>query len=374
MPLLHKIAGVVIVCAVILGLTLPGDRRGREKENVAERVAGSAGTADAASARKPGASPVPGGSGSPSASATPTGPIPAAAPGAAAVKANELGQVPVLMYHRIVKKPEMSLDRSAKELYDELTRLAKGGYCPVTAGEFAGGRFNVPAGKHPVVLTFDDSTPGHFTLDAYGRPQPDTAVAIIQQVARENPGFRPTATFFLNKELFGMEDGPAAAGLKWLLQNGFELGNHTMTHPNLAGMSEKKVHDEIGGMEDRIVQMTGAHTATLAYPFGSVPRKEKWAREDGGRYSFQGIFLAGWRPSTSPFDEEFDRWNIDRVRSEGKIKENDCTRYCSTAWLEYLDKNPDERYISDGDPNTVTFPKPAEDRLAKEYRARARTY
>ncbi|TMQ93449.1 polysaccharide deacetylase [Actinomadura soli] len=374
MPLLHKIAGVVIVCAVILGLTLPGERRAREKAPTAERAGNTSGTADAATAAKASGTPAPGGSGTPSASATPTGPIPAAAPAAAAAKANELGQVPVLMYHRIVKKPEMSLDRSSKELYDELTRLAKGGYCPITAGEFAGGRFNVPAGKHPVVLTFDDSTPGHFALDASGRPQPDTAVAIIQRVAQENPGFRPTATFFLNKELFGLEDGPAGAGLKWLVQQGFELGNHTMTHPDLAGMSEQKVHEEIGGMEDRIVQLTGAHTATLAYPFGSVPRKEKWARGDGARYSFQGIFLAGWRPSPSPFAEEFDRWNIDRVRSEGKIKENDCTKYCSTAWLEYLDKNPDERYTSDGDPNTVTFPKTAEDRLDGTYRARARTY
>ncbi|TDB75501.1 polysaccharide deacetylase [Actinomadura sp. KC216] len=374
MPLLHKIAGVVIVCAVVLGLTLPGERGPRDGEPAAERAGNSSGTADAASAAKASGTPVPGGSAPPSASATPTGPIPAAAPGAVAVKANELGQVPVLMYHRIVAKPEMSLDRSTKELYDELTRLAKGGYSPITAGEFASGRFNVPAGKHPVVLTFDDSTPGHFTLDAAGRPQADTAVAIIQRVAQENPGFRPTATFFLNKELFGLEGSPVTAALKWLTQNGFELGNHTMTHPNLAGMSEKKVREEIGGMEDRIYHLTGAHTATLAYPFGSVPRKEKWARSDGARYAFQGIFLAGWRPSPSPFAEEFDRWNIDRVRSEGKIKENDCTKYCSTAWLEYLDKNPDERYTSDGDPNTVTFPRTAEDRLDGTYRARARAY
>ncbi|GAA4230827.1 polysaccharide deacetylase family protein [Actinomadura meridiana] len=369
MPLLHKIAGVVVVCAVVLGLTLPAHRRGAEKESPAGRVGNSSSAAPAA---KVSGSPAP--SGSPTASATPLKPIPAAAPGAAAVKANELGQIPVLMYHRIVPKPEMSLDRSTKELYDELTRLAKGGYVPITAAEFVSGWINVPAGKHPVVLTFDDSTPGHFALDAAGRPKADTAVAIIQRVAAENPGFRPVATFYLNKELFGMADAQAAAGLRWLVQNGFELGNHTVTHPDLSGMSEDGVHKEIGGMEDRIVQLAGRHTTTFAYPFGAVPRKGKWARKDGSRYSFQGIFLAGWRPSVSPFADEFDRWNIDRVRSEGKIKENDCTKYCSTAWLEYLDKNPDERYTSDGDPNTVTFPKTAEDRLAKEYRRRARTY
>jgi hypothetical protein len=37
------------------------------------------------------------------------------------------------MYHRILKKPELSLDRTPKELYDELTGLAKDGYHPITA-------------------------------------------------------------------------------------------------------------------------------------------------------------------------------------------------------------------------------------------------
>jgi peptidoglycan/xylan/chitin deacetylase (PgdA/CDA1 family) len=273
-----------------------------------------------------------------------------------------------------VKKPERSLDRSVKELYDELTRLAESGYQPITAAEFVSGRFNVPAGKYPVVLTFDDSSPDQFALDAQGNPAPDTAVAVIQQVASEHPGFRPTATFFLVDDIFGMEDQQASAGLKWLLQHGYDVGNHTKSHPNLSGLSERKVQDEIGSLEDRVVQLSGAHTATLAYPFGAVPGKERWARKQDGRYSFQGIFLAGWRPSASPFDEEFDRWNIPRIRSEGKIKENDCKKFCSTAWLEHLDKHPAERYTSDGDPNTVTFPKASEDRLAKEYRGRARTY
>ncbi|WP_433231619.1 polysaccharide deacetylase family protein [Actinomadura formosensis] len=367
----------MIVCAVILGLTLPGERRGRDEGNAAERAGAASGATPPARAARAGGTVPPTGSASPRASAptsAPPTPIAAAAAGAVAVKANELGQVPVLMYHRILNKPQMSLDRSTKELHDELTRLAKDGYCPITAAEFVGGRFNVPAGRHPVVLTFDDSTPGHFGLDAQGGPKPDTAVGVIEQVARENPGFRPVATFYLNKDLFGMDDAQAAAGLAWLRQHGYELGNHTVNHPSLSGMSEKGVRKEIGDMEDRIVKLTGAHTTTFAYPFGAVPKKKAWAEKEDGRYAFQGMFLAGWRPSVSPFDGDFDRWQIDRIRSEGKIKENDCTKYCSVAWLDYLDKNPDERYTSDGDPNTVTFPKSAEDRLAKEYRGRARTY
>ncbi|TDD64384.1 polysaccharide deacetylase family protein [Actinomadura rubrisoli] len=381
MPLLHKIAGVVIVCAVVLGLALPGDRRTGDKAADATQAGAASRTNPGARAPKAGAGGADGVGGSAkakapgAADAVPSAvPIAAAAPAAVAAKANELGQVPVLMYHRIMKKPELSLDRSTKELYDELTRLAKEGYVPVTAAEFVSGRFDVPAGRHPVVLTFDDSTPGHFGLDAQGNPEPDTAVAIIEQVARENPGFRPVATFYLNKDLFGMTGAEAAAGVRWLAQHGSEVGNHTVTHPDLSRMPEKEVREEIGGMEDAIVGITGVHTTTLAYPFGAAPRKKAWAREEDGRYRFQGIFLAGWRPSESPFDGRFDRWAVNRVRSEGKIKENDCKRFCSTAWLDYLDKHPGERFTSDGDPNTVTFPRSSEDRLAKGSRALARTY
>ncbi|RSN58096.1 polysaccharide deacetylase family protein [Actinomadura sp. WAC 06369] len=377
MPLLHKIAGVVVVCAVVLGLVLPGARRGDDGNEARRAGAAEAEPVDAEKAMRPGpgATPAPsagGASAAPSVSAT--APIPAAAPAAAAAKANELGQVPVLMYHRILDKAEQSLDRSTKELYDELTRLAKGGYTPVTATEFASGRIDVPAGRHPVVLTFDDSTPGHFALDANGAPKPNTAVGIIQRVAQENPGFRATATFYLNKDMFGLQGADASTGLQWLRQHGYDLGNHTLTHPNLGGLSAGAVREEVGGLEDEVVKLTGAHTGTLAYPFGVAPEKEEWAREERGRYAFQGMFLAGWRPAPSPFGEEFDRWAIPRVRSEGKIKENDCKKYCSTAWLEYLDQHPQERYTSDGDPRTVTVPRGLQDALDPQYRGMARVY
>ncbi|MFD0853771.1 polysaccharide deacetylase family protein, partial [Actinomadura adrarensis] len=203
--------------------------------------------------------------------------------------------------------------------------------------------------------------------------RPGTAVAILQEVARQHPGFRPTATFYLTKDLF-RASGQEAAALKWLLRNGFELGNHTVNHRNLSTMSKDEVQKEIGDIEARIVQLTGTRTTTLAYPFGAEPKKRSWAQRKDGAYSFKGVFLAGWRPSVSPFSTEFDPLAIPRVRSEGKIKENDCTRYCSTAWLDELDKNPATRYTSDGDPKTITFPRDQEGWLAKEVRGFGRVY
>ncbi|WP_395106888.1 polysaccharide deacetylase family protein [Actinomadura sp. SCN-SB] len=367
MPLLHKIAAVVIVAAVVAGLWLPGERDGsRAATQAKEPVAQAGGVGHRSPPPAPG--PAPG-----KAAPSPAGTVGPATPAAAAAKANELGQVPVIMYHRIVPKPERDLDRSAKDFRAELVRLAKSGYVPITAGEFAAGWINVPAGRHPVVLTFDDSMPEQFSLDAQGRPKAGTAVAIIQEVARRYPGFRPTATFYLTKDLFRL-DGQEAAGLAWLLRNGFELGNHTLSHRNLSQLSKKDVQREIGDIEARIVRLTGRHTTTLAYPFGAEPDKRSWAAKKDGAYAFKGVFLAGWKPSESPFDKDFDPLAITRVQSEGKIDRNDCARYCSAAWLDELERNPESRYTSDGDPNTITFPRAAEDRLAKELRGRGRVY
>jgi hypothetical protein len=122
------------------------------------------------------------------------------------------------------------------------------------------------------------------------------------------------------------------------------------------------------------VSLTGRHSVTLAYPFGSAPKESGWARSKPGAYEFQGVFLAGWRPSPSPFSTDFNPLEIARIRSEGKIAEDDCKKFCSTAWLEWLDKNPGKRYISDGDPNTISFPVAESDRLTKRFRAQGRSY
>ncbi|HEX2312493.1 MAG TPA: polysaccharide deacetylase family protein [Thermomonospora sp.] len=315
--------------------------------------------------------PAPGATRSPSATPTPT--IGTASAVARQVRADELGQIPVIMYHRIVADDSASLDRTPAQLREELTRLAQDGYVPITAAEFARGWIDVPAGRHPVVLTFDDGTPGHFALDERGVPRPDTAVGILLDVARRHPGFRPVATFYVNDDPFQLGDR-AAEGLRWLLRHGFEIGNHTFSHVDLSTLDKAGVQREIARDEANIVRLTGTHTTTLAYPFGAVPRRSSWARSKAGEYSFRGIFLAGWRPSVSPFHRDFDPESIMRIRSEGKIKENDCQRFCSQAWLEWLREHPEERYVSDGDPGTVAFPDTEGEYLAVRYHGYGRAY
>ncbi|MDH2428535.1 polysaccharide deacetylase family protein [Sphaerisporangium sp. TRM90804] len=335
--------GVMIVAVVAL-LVLPF---GREREQ-AGRSAG------------PAPAPTPSASASPSAS-PPAGvpPVTTNPEAARAVGANEVGMVPVLMYHRILKKRVASIDRTPRQLREELERLAAGGYVPVTAAEYVSGRIDLPAGAHPVVLTFDDGNPTHFALGADGLPKKDTAVRIILEVAGAYPGFRPVATFWINRNPFGLRDpGHQAAAVRWLVERGFEVANHTYGHPNLTRLSKKGVNEAIVRQQRLLDRLGAPRSVTFALPYGNRPRKRSTAREgrwDGTSYRFDAVFLAGAEPAISPYAKGFDPYNIPRIQSNGK--KGDCRKWCSEYWLEWLDHHADRRYTSDGDPAHVSMPR-----------------
>lgn len=272
------------------------------------------------------------------------------------VRANELGDVPVLMYHRISADPRSVYERTPQEFRGELERLAAEDYAPVTASEYASGDIDVPAGKHPVVLTFDDSSTTQFTLDSSGRPTTGSAVGILLDVASEHPGFRPTATFYAFDPPF--EEPGGRRSLTWLHRHGFEIGNHTLNHPNLGKVSPEQAQREIAGMQRVITgAVPGTPVRSLALPLGRHPDPEGIAVDgsaDGTTYHHDSVMLVGSNPAPSPWSADFDRTSVPRVRSQGPGGED--APYGSTAWLDKLAADPNSRYTSDGDPARVSAP------------------
>ncbi|MBP2704566.1 polysaccharide deacetylase family protein [Microbispora sp. RL4-1S] len=295
---------------------------------------------------------------------------------AARVQANELGQVPVIMYHRIVKNPPPGDDRSPQDFRAELERLAAEDYVPVTAAEYVTGKMDIPAGKHPVVLTFDDSSPSQVALDGTGKPMPDSAVGILMDVASKHPGFRPVATFYVIKDMFGKaRQEEQLQVLQWLKDNGFDLGNHTHDHINLLGKSKEEVEGQIVAGQNLITSLIKTPPVTLALPYGNQPSKKEWALHGSAKgvsYNYRGVFLAGYTPAPSPFTKDFDPIGIPRIRSKEKV--GDCKKFCSMAWLDWLKSNPAERYTSDGNAATVAFPKFKAAFVAKPFVSRTLPY
>ncbi|WP_066956898.1 polysaccharide deacetylase family protein [Streptomyces lushanensis] len=287
----------------------------------------------------------------------------------AEVGADELGQVPVLMYHQLTEKPASVYDRTPADFRAELERLAREKYVPVTARDFQTGRIGIPAGTHPVVLTFDDSTNSQVRLGDDGNPAPDTAIAILAETAKKYPEFKPVATFFVNADAFSATG--SAKALTWLKEHGHEVGNHTDRHQNLRSLDQAGATKAIADGQQAIVKAApGTRVTSLALPFGAMPQESGVAARGTG-YRYDGVYLVGANPSVSPYAKDFTPAAIPRIRSAGP-KDADA-EFGSSRWLDKLAAGKNW-YISDGDPKTVAFPRASQDKLAPAFAKRALPY
>jgi len=275
------------------------------------------------------------------------------------VRANELGAVPVLMHHQIIEKPGSVYDRTPKDFRAELLRLAREKYVPVTAADYATGKMDIPAGTHPVVLTFDDSTDSQLRLGADGEPVETCAIGILRDVAREHPRFKARATFFVNGGAFAATGQKKA--LTWLHEHGFEIGNHTLDHANLAQNGADGARRQIAAGQESIVRdVPGAEVASLSLPFGAQaePASAALSGSAGGTaYENRGVYLVGAGPAPSSYSASFDPVAIPRIRSAPPKGQD--AQYGSAHWLDQLADGSTARYTSDGDPDRVSYPKDA---------------
>lgn len=268
------------------------------------------------------------------------------------VGADELGFVPILMYHRIVAKPRSVYDRTPAEFTAELERLVAENYIPVTTADLVTRKLDLPAGTHPVVLTFDDGDPSVFALTPEGEPAPGTAVRILLDVAAAHPRFRPVASLYVNESPFGGDE----RALRWLADHHFEIGNHTARHTNLRRATETAATTAIAEGDALIRRaLPGYQPSTLALPYGAQPRREELALRGQG-YSYQGALLVGAGPAPSPCSPAFEPASIPRIRSQGSGAE---AEYGSAHWLDELGSPAGRRYTSDGDSSTVSYPRSA---------------
>ncbi|KFU80237.1 polysaccharide deacetylase family protein [Amycolatopsis lurida] len=298
--------------------------------------------------------PAPAAPAAPAAPVTSPAPVPArvTADDARRVGADELGRIPILMYHRVVAEPRSAYDRTPADFRAELERLAAEDYVPVTTADLVSGNLDLPAGTHPVVLTFDDGDPSVFALTPEGEPAPGTAVRILLDVAAAHPRFRPVASVYVNEHPFGGDE----RALRWLAEHRFEIGNHTARHTNLRRATESAASAAIVEGDTLIRRaVPGYRPSTLALPYGARPRRAETALRGPG-YSYAGVLLVGAGPAPSPCSREFDPASIPRIRSQAT---GAGAEYGSARWLDELGSAAGRRYTADGDPATISYPRTA---------------
>jgi len=219
------------------------------------------------------------------------------------------------------------------------------------------------------VLTFDDSSPGQFRyLERNGvlELDPKSAVGILEAFTRERPDFGRAATFYVlpgasrPNRLF---DQPLLEGrkLQYLVSRGYEIGNHTLWHANLGKYPESTVRAQIAEAQQWIQRhVPDYRTRTIALPHGVYPKDVTWAlrgEAKGTTYRHDAILMVAGGAAPSPFSRSFDPTRLPRIQAV----ERDLG-----YWLAYFEKNPHERFVSDGDPATISVPAAQFDRVRRD--------
>jgi len=289
----------------------------------------------------------------------------AAAAPAQTLAPNELGRVMILEYHKI-DYPEERWTRTPENFRRDLETLYTRGYRLLALNDLLDGRINVPAGTTPVVLTFDDSSPGQFRYvarDGQLEIDPKSGIGVLEAFIRERPDFGRAATFYVlpgasrPNKLFN-QDEYAGKKLQFLVAHGYEIGNHTLWHANLGKYEEPVVRGQIAEAQVWIQRhVPDYRPRTLALPHGVYPKDVSWAvrgTAKGSSYQHDAILMVAGGAAPSPFARNFDALHLPRIQA---------VEHDLAYWLGYFEKHPGERFVSDGDPAAVTVHGAQRDRL-----------
>jgi len=110
---------------------------------------------------------------------------------------NPMGVIPVLEYH-LVGDREARWSRHRDRFAQDLALLHARGYRPITVRQLVEKRIDVGPGLSPVVITFDDASPGQFRYIKRGESlvvDPTSALGIWEAFAATHPERKGRAVF-----------------------------------------------------------------------------------------------------------------------------------------------------------------------------------
>lgn len=303
----------------------------------------------------------------------------------------ELGRIPVMMYHGVHDKKNSETDytggnvdkdgyqRTAEAFAADLEFYYDSDYRMIRLVDYINGIIDVPLGKSPIVLTFDDGLENNIKvlgLDDKGEIiiDPKSAVGVLEAFKKKHPDVPVTATFFVNGGIFQQEQYNEKI-LKWLVNNGYDVGNHTWSHVNFKNASIKTAQEEVGSIYELLDKyIPGKYVNIVALPFGSpgVKTHETYpyilsGTYNGKAYHTDAALRVGWEADYSPFSNLFDKEFIKRIRAyDNNGKEFDIEANFNTLKVN--------RYISDGNKNNIVIPKEYENKLGNTYKLNVITY
>ncbi len=284
------------------------------------------------------------------------------------LKPNEAGKIMVLMYHNIGNE-EKEWVRTPANFIKDLNTLYDKGYRPISLSDYVSGHITTKQGFTPIVITFDDGNKNNFEYLDDGSANKASAVEILMDFHKSHNDFPLEATFFLTGSCPFNQKGFESEKINYIIENGMDVGNHTQNHVNFKSTTKDEIQKEIGAQAQflkSLIKKPDYEVNTFALPFGIRPKDHTLTTNlasgsfNDVPYENIAILNVGWNPAYSPYDTRFDPTSIPRIRaSEMKVDNVGLYNY-----IEYFDKNPQERFISDGIDGVVTIPEEKKEKMA----------
>jgi len=306
-------------------------------------------------------------------------------------KINELGEVPIMMYHGIREKTSSSTgtvggnvdkdgyNRTPDAFRKDLEFYYENGYRMVRLSDYINGNIDIEYGKSPIVLTFDDGNEDNIRvtgLDDDGNIIIDknSAIGILEEFKKKYPDAPVTAIFFVNGGLFNQPQYNDKI-IGWLIDNGYDIGNHTQNHLDIKNSTSDKVQKEIAYVYKKLEEIIpGKYSKIVALPFGSPYTKSHYnyqyvlnGSHDGYTYETISALRVGWKPEVSPYDKDFDATFLKRCRAY----DNNGKEFDIEMVFKLLENN---RYTSDGNKDTIVVKSADESRINSNINKEIITY
>ncbi len=204
---------------------------------------------------------------------------------------------------------------------------------------------------------------------------PHSAIGILEDFFSTHPDFGHTAMFgVIGIWCFDFEAPDQTQycqqKLQWLVDNGYELANHTWDHQDLSNVTTDVFMQKVGDTTIWLQEQTGQESATTAVvlPYGLFPDTDinpdaldQWhmIRDgfdyDGHHIQLISLMAAGAEPAPSPNSINFDPMSVARIGAKDEPSEGEGNLFLDYWFGQFLER-PDLLYTSDGNPDTITVP------------------
>jgi peptidoglycan/xylan/chitin deacetylase (PgdA/CDA1 family) len=225
------------------------------------------------------------------------------------IQAPSASEVPILTFHKVDRRFEFGVTRVAPGQFRKIIEyLKKSGYETVPLGALCDSRAVLPA--KPVVLTFDDSYQSLY----------ENAFPVLRE-------FGYTATVFVVAGYVGKLNA-WDVNLGWitfrhlgwsqlneLRKASFEIGSHTVSHPDLTRIAGEKLRGELGDSKKSIEDRIGERVRFVSFPFGRYNDRVLSAMKECGYDRGAGFWVRRSRDKALVFERRayylFDGlWNL----------------------------------------------------------------